>query len=92
MLDILVLPRRFHFTEDKAINIMSHGSPTGRSGRLNKWKMTELARAMRAARMAGVEIERFEVDATGKIGLVVAHGDESPKADDKDNPWESLKP
>jgi hypothetical protein len=66
---------------------MPHGSPTGRRGRPNKWKMTEAARFMRAARAAGVDVARFELDPkSGKMGLVVAR-DESPEDDDKANPW-----
>jgi hypothetical protein len=48
----------------------------------NRWKSVELQRAMRAAKMGNVDVERFEVDpATGKIGIVVRNGQEPPKTE-----------
>ena len=56
---------------------MGHGPAT--------FKETDLARALRAARKAGVEVERVEVGRDGRIVLVLKNGDEvSPESNEWD--------
>jgi len=49
------------------------------------FKQQDLTRALRAAKAAGIEVERFEVDKTGKIVVVTAQPamDTSDKSDDE---------
>jgi hypothetical protein len=44
------------------------------------FKQTDLTRALKAARAAGVQVSRFEIDASGKI-VVVAANDSVPDDD-----------
>ena len=46
---------------------MGHGRAT--------FKETDLTRALRAARKAGLDVERIEVDRDGRIVLVLKNGD-----------------
>ena len=46
---------------------MGHGPAT--------FKETDLTRALRAARKAGAEVERVEIDRDGRIVLVLKNGD-----------------
>jgi hypothetical protein len=40
-----------------------------------RFRQTELARAVKALRAAGVKVERVEVDPDGKIRVIVKDGD-----------------
>jgi hypothetical protein len=53
----------------------------------NRWKAAELTRAMRAARMGNLDVERYEIDpVTGVIGIVL-RGDQNH---DASNPWDNV--
>jgi hypothetical protein len=55
---------------------MGHGSAT--------FKETDLTRALRAARKAGVDVERVEIGRDGRIVLVLKNGDKVfPESNDK---------
>ena len=54
------------------------------------FKTTTLTRALRAAKAAGVPVERYEIDTDGKITVVIGKAGEEPPADDGEpNPWDS---
>jgi hypothetical protein len=50
-----------------------------------KFKETDLTRALRAARKAGVDVERIEFDRDGRIVLVLKNGD---KVLNERNEWD----
>ena len=56
---------------------MGHGRAT--------FKETDLTRALRAARKAGLDVERIEVDRDGRIVLVLKNGD---KVHTERNEWD----
>jgi hypothetical protein len=61
---------------------MSRGPHTFRQG--------DVTRAVRAVRAAGVEVQRVEVDRTGKIIVVTGKPSENPAPDE--NEWDADDP
>ena len=52
-------------------------------------RQTDLTRALKGARAAGIEIERFEIDKDGKIVVVAEKSPESPRdGEDERNEWD----
>ena len=49
-----------------------------------RWREREAARALRAAKLAGVEVERIEMSADGKISIYPKGAKEEPQADEWD--------
>jgi hypothetical protein len=60
---------------------MGHGRCT--------FKEVDLTRALSAARKAGIEVARAEVDRAGKIILVLKNGDEAASAAER-NEWDEI--
>ena len=58
------------------------------AGARNKFKLTELHRAIRGVRRAGLTIARVEVDREGKIAVVA--GEPAKASDTNPNPWNEL--
>jgi hypothetical protein len=53
------------------------------------FRQTDLTRALKGARAAGIEIERFEIDKDGKIVVVAQKSPESPRdGEDVRNEWD----
>jgi hypothetical protein len=56
------------------------------------FRQTDVARALRAARAAGLVVDKVEIDRAGKIVIVAAKGDigfpENPF--DERNPWDEV--
>jgi hypothetical protein len=56
----------------------------------NRFYRRELARALRAARDAGFDVARFEVDPiSGRIVVMIDKNDAAARADDR-NPWDEV--
>lgn len=66
---------------------MSHRS-------VNRFNQREVARALRAARLAGECPERVEIDpATGRITVIIAKAAEAATTSSSDaNPWDEVLP
>jgi hypothetical protein len=53
------------------------------------FRQTDLTRALRGARAAGIEIQRFEINRDGKIVVVAGKLRESPSdGEDEHNEWD----
>ena len=53
------------------------------------FRQTDLTRALKGARAAGIEIERFEIGKDGKIVVVAQKSPESPRdGEDVRNEWD----
>jgi hypothetical protein len=53
------------------------------------FRQTDLTRALKGARAAGIEIERFEIDKDGKIVVIAEKSPESPcDGEDERNEWD----
>jgi hypothetical protein len=63
---------------------MSHRS-------VNRFNQREVARALRAARLAGERPERVEIDpATGRIAIIIAKSGDAPPAAPATNEWDEV--
>jgi hypothetical protein len=63
---------------------MSHRS-------VNRFNQREVARALRAARLAGERPERVEIDpATGRITVIIANSGDAPPAASATNEWDEV--
>jgi hypothetical protein len=55
------------------------------------FRQSDLARALRAARAAGLEIARVEVDRTGKITVIPGKPDSGDQEQEGSNDWADAK-
>jgi hypothetical protein len=56
-----------------------------------KFRQREITRTIRAARAAGVDVDRIEIDPDGKIVAHLGSGGDNPKRNTADAVLESLK-
>ena len=62
------------------------------SRRPSTFRKTDLTRALRGARAAGIDIAHFEIDKDGRIIVVAAKTkEESDNVDGDRNEWDSVK-
>jgi len=62
------------------------------SRRPSKFRQTDLTRALKGARAAGVEIVRFEIDHDGRIIVVAAlPTDENGDVGEERNEWDAVE-
>src|SRR5262245_47000129 len=66
-----------HLPEGNMVTVMARGPAS--------FKQQDLTRALRAAKAAGIDVQRFEIDKTGKIVVITAQPamDTSDKSDDE---------
>ena len=66
------------------------GGPTLSHRSVNRFNSREVARALRAARLAGERPDRVEIDpATGRITVIIGQGT-TPSTPDDHNEWDTL--
>ena len=57
----------------------------------NRFNSREVARALKAARLAGERPERVEIDpATGRITVIIAQPSEAATSNSNANPWDEV--
>ena len=55
------------------------------------FRQQDVTRALRAAKAAGLAVDRVEIDRSGKIVIVAVKADYAPRgAFDKRNPWDEV--
>src|SRR6476469_5511840 len=67
------------------------GAPTLSHRSVNRFNSREVARALRAARLAGERPERVEIDpATGRITVIIAQPSAAATSNSDANPWDEV--
>ncbi len=56
----------------------------------SKFRQGDVTRAVKAARIAGLDVERVEIDVAGKI-VVIATTEREKKREPETNEWDGLK-
>jgi hypothetical protein len=57
-----------------------------------KFKQSDITRALRATRAAGVGISKIEIEPDGRMVLLLSDGKAEVTEDDcRDNPWDDVK-
>ena len=59
-------------------------------GAKNRFKLSEIERAVRATRKAGLTIARVEVDRAGRIAVVAGEPTPASDGNKNPNPWDQI--
>jgi len=61
---------------------MSRGQPT--------FKQSDLTKALKAAVKAGINVDRFEIDKSGRIVVVTAKTVDADRTNPEENEWDNV--